>query len=114
MIGIDELSQFTGSETFYQHKMFHLSVKLTEGCHFVRSNHSAYWLFDLICSYQPQLQDEPFQVWQLTKQGEDACTIVCTDGNSNHLISQYIPFTDFPFDITIWLVGGICLLPSEY
>jgi len=113
MIGIEELSQFRGSETFYEHKMFHLSVKLTEGCFYVRSNYSAYWLFDLICSYQPQLQGEHFQVWKLSKQ-DDACTIECTDGNNNHLVSQDIEFTDFPYDITIWLVDGTCLLPSEY
>ena len=113
MFGKEELNQFKGSETFYEHKMFHLSVKLTEGCYFVRDSNSAYWLFDLICSYQPNLKDEHFQVWKLSKQ-EEEWIVVCTDGDDNHLISQNIPFTDFPYDITIWLVDGTCLLPSEY
>ena len=108
------LSQFIGSEVFHEQIMVGGGMlKLTEGCHFVRETYGAYWLFDLIGSYQFKLIDEPFQVWKLTKYKEEA-VIICEDGNSKTLVSQEIPFTDFPFDIVIWLVEGTCLLPSEY
>ena len=114
MVSKADLAQFIGSETFYEQVLIDGSkLILTEGCHFIRESYSAYWFFDLIGSYQFKLIDEPFQVWKLTKYKEEA-VIICKDGNSKTLVSQEIPFTDFPFDIVIWLVEGTCLLPSEY
>ena len=114
MVSRAELDQFIGSETFHEQQLVDGSkLLLTEGCHFVRETYSAYWLFDLIGSYQYKLLLEPFQVWKLVK-FKDECQITCEDGNGTKLLSQEISFTDFPFDITIWKVEGICLLPSEY
>ena len=114
MVSRADLDQFIGSESFYEQVMVDGStLVLTEGCHFIRETYSAYWLFDLIGSYQYKLLEEPFQVWKLVKYRYEA-VISCEDGNGNILVSQQIPFTDFPFDITIWLVEGTCLLPSEY
>ena len=114
MAGSEVLNQFIGSEVLYEQVMADSSkLLLTEGCHFVRETYGAYWLFDLIGSYQYNLSKEPFQVWKLKKYKDEAL-ITCEDGDGNQLISQEIPFTDFPFDITIWLVEGTCLLPSEY
>jgi hypothetical protein len=114
MVSRVDLDQFIGSETFHEQLMVDGNkLILTEGCHFVRETYSAYWLFDLIGSYQFKLIDEPFQVWKLVK-FKDECQITCDDGNGTRLLSQEIPFTDFPFDITIWQIEGTCLLPSEY
>ena len=114
MVSPDVLSQFKGSEVLYEHRLLDGSkLLLTEGCEFVRTTFGAYWLFDLIASYQPQLVKEPFQVWKLTKYKHEAL-IVCEDGNHNRLLSQDIPFTDFPFDIELWQIEGTCLLPGEY
>ena len=114
MIGNEVLTQFIGSETFHEQVMVDGSkLILTEGCHFIRETYSAYWLFDLIGSYQYKLLEAPFQVWKLTK-FKDEAVINCKDGDGKILVSQEIPFTDFPFDITIWFVEGTCLLPSEY
>jgi hypothetical protein len=44
---------------------------------------------------------------------KDECQITCEGGNGTKLLSQEIPFTDFPFDITIWKVEGTCLLPGD-
>lgn len=114
MVSRADLDQFIGSETFYEQVMVDSSkLLLTEGCHFIRETYSAYWLFDLIGSYQFRLIDEPMQVWKLVKYKDEA-VVSCEDGNRNILVSQQIPFTDFPFDITVWQVEGTCLLPSEY
>ena len=111
MISDEVLNQFIGSEVFHEQVMVHGSkLLLTEGCHFVRETYSAYWLFDLIGASE---YSDPFQVWKLTKY-KDGCLLTAEDGNGNIHISQEIIFTDFPFDITIWLVEGTCLLPSEY
>ena len=114
MVSKADLNQFIGSETFYEQQLIDGSkLILTEGCHFVRETCSAYWLFDLIGSFQYKLLEEPFQVWKLVKY-KDECEITCYDGDKNKLVSQHLLFTDFPFDIEIWNVGGTCLLPSEY
>jgi hypothetical protein len=114
MVSRIELNQFIGSEVFHEQLLVDGSkLILTEGCHFIRETYSAYWLFDLIGSYQFKLIDEPFQVWKLVKYKDEA-VISCEDGDGKIIASQDIPFTDFPFDITIWQVEGTCLLPSEY
>lgn len=114
MESIEILNQFRGSEVMYEHNFVDGSkFNITEGCFFVRGHFASYWLFDLIGSYQYNLLEEPFQVWKLAK-NKDEALITCEDGNGKSLVSQHIPFTDFPFDIDIWLVEGTCLLPSEY
>ena len=44
------------------------------------------------------------------------CRLVCqADSKANRLVEQQIEFTDFPLDsITIYLIGGVMLLSSEY
>ena len=114
MQSTEVLNQFIGSEVYYEQGMVDGStLVLTEGCHFVRETYSAYWLFDLIGSYQYKLLEEPIQFWRLVK-FKDEAQITCDNGEGDILASQEIPFTDFPFDITIWQIEGTCLLPSEY
>jgi len=114
MLSTEVLNQFIGSEVYYEQVMVDGSkLVLTEGCHFVRETYSAYWLFDLIGSYQYKLLEEPIQFWKLVK-FKDEAQITCDNGKGDILASQEIPFTDFPFDITIWQMEGTCLLPSEY
>lgn len=112
------LSGFHGTENYYLHRLTNgLSMQLTDGCSFIRENASngAYWLFDLILSWQYKLKMEEFQVWKLKKQENDSWIIKCEDGNGNFLAAQKIPYSDFPLDeFEVWLVGRVCLLPSEY
>ena len=114
MVNSEVLNQFRGSEIFYEQQLVDGSkLLLTEGCHFLRENFAAYWLFDLIGSYQYKLLEVPVQVWKLKKY-KDECLVTCEDGNNIPIISQQIPYTDFPFDLTIWQIEGTCLLPGEY
>ena len=112
------LHGFHGTEEYHRHSLPNgLSLQLTDGCEFVRENagEGAYWLFDIILSWQYKLHQQPFQVWQLRQLENSSWTIRCTDGNNNVLATQDIPYSDFPIDsIDIWLVDGVCLLPSEY
>jgi len=87
----------------------------TDGCQFVCEHAGAYWLFDLILSWQMQLKEHKFQVWKLIKQGDGTWFMHCSDGNGKTLAGQEIAYSDFPLDqFEVWLIDGVCLLPSEY
>lgn len=131
-----ELAGFYGSEQFYHlPAMCKEQLILTEGAHFVCQNcgggsaGTAYWLMDLIASYQgePLFQTNDFQVWTLTippASETRKARIACTDGNENVLATQEIETTDFLLDEGITLYGIrdhypdhlrlTVLLPSEY
>jgi hypothetical protein len=88
---------------------------LTDGCNFIRENAGACWLFDLILSWQVKLRKQRFQVWILEKQVDSTWFIECQDGDNHYIVGQEIAFSDFPVDkITIWVVDGVAMLPTEY
>lgn len=106
------LSMFNGTENYHQY----LNVHLTDGVKYLAEACEAYWLLDVICSYQPNLKDAGFQVWILKlDEGEDSALVTCEDGNGHALVQQFIEFTDFPLpSVKVYLIDGIILLPSEY
>jgi len=114
----ENLLSFTGTGQYHLHTLpGGLSLLLTDGCHYIRENaaEGAYWLFDLILSWQMKLKNQRFQVWKLTVREDQSASIICEDGNKNFLASQEIPYTDFPINqITIWVIDGVAILPSEY
>ena len=112
---LSNLPQFTDTENW--HKFSILSKLLaTDGAMYVAKSCGAFWLLDIIVSFQrmPKVQREPFQVYKLTvKDGKGIVTV--EDGNNNEIHSQKIPFTDFPLDeITLWVTNNVVMLPSEY
>lgn len=108
----DHLKGFTGTDNYYEHL---LGMVYTDGIQALCEQFECYWLLDLICSYQPQLRKEDFQVWSLGVNDDDSATVICTDGNNNILKTQEIPFTDFKAkEATIWVEGRTILLPSEH
>ena len=111
------LAGFIGTFKYHIHQLFKLSINLTDGCDYVRREARAYWLFDAILSHQltSTVNKQPFQVWRLKKQEDDTWSLICEDGNKNILATQRIEFSDFLIDeITIWLVNGVAMLPTEY
>jgi len=106
-----DLNQFTGTERYYRHWL--KGIVYTDGVKFVAESVGAYWLVDLIASYQP-LKVE-FQVWTLRQEGDHWC-VECTDGNYLPVLKQDLPFTDFPEDLMpfeMWYQNGVIFLPSE-
>lgn len=104
-----------GSENFYQNKFS--PIIYTDGVKDMAETCGAYWLIDLVISHQHSktVRLEPFQVWQLKRQKDDAFLIVASDGNERQIASQQIPYSDFKYDIaTLWLVNGCLMLPNEY
>lgn len=112
---MNELPYFSGTIQMWEHRTPFGRLTLTDGCNYVRQKAESRWLFDLIQSYQPQLRGEEFQTWTLERVSDMKFMVTCTDGNDRTLVTQSIQFSDFPLQsITIWLVDGVCLLPSEY
>ena len=111
------LNVFAGTFKYHIHRLGKLSINLTDGCDYVRNKAQAYWLFDAILSFQlkSQIREELFQVWKLQKQPDDTWQLLCEDGNKNILVQQRIKYSDFLVpEITIWLVDGVAMLPTEY
>lgn len=111
---LSDLNYFTGTESY--HRLTALAKFVcTDGVKYVADNAGAYWLIDAIASYQPQLSGEDFQFWKLVVTGTKA-VLTCTDGNNETpLISQNIPYTDFPAPcIEFYLTDNVLMLLSEY
>lgn len=123
----ESLNGYFGGEQIYVNPSTNL--KYTEGVRAIANNAESYWFLDIIASYQNKLKKEGFQVWKLEReylytivndvrfvtQRKNCFNVVCEDGNDNVLIKQYIPFSDFPFDIyTVWYIDDLVLLPVEY
>ena len=111
------LPYFTGTE---QYHAYTFGLKLTDGAKYLADKAQAYWLMDIIASYQPQCQKnemlQHFQLWTLTVNEDKSATVICQeDSGRTPSIKQDIPYTDFPLnEIKLYCIDNIILLPSEY
>ncbi len=113
------IGQFTGSQTLTEH--WTRKVKYTEGVEYLAESAGAYWLIDVVASYQghtPALKRcDGFQVWVLDVDLENATGVVTCipDTDCPPVVTQAIEYTDFPLaSIKLWLVGDVLMLPTEY
>ena len=115
-----DLTQFCGSSEFFQH--WSKRLVYTEGIQHMAEQGGAYWLIDAVASYQsdkritsrPDLAD--FQLWELAV-AEDRTATLTIRGDSGQpaVITQEIPFSDFPLkQIKFYVCNGTLMLPSEY
>ena len=120
------LKQFSGSEGLHHTWMSKMmGINYTDGAQYVFQNGGdmgAYWLLDIILSYQPklrkQLSIQDLQVWKAVKDG-DQIIITCEDGDGDIFITQkgrYDLFDNSPGveKITLWLMNNVIYLPSEH
>ena len=104
-----DLEQFTGTEHYYRHVF---GITYTDGVKYMAEVAGAYWLLDAVASYA---RKEPFQVWKLMKQEAGWVLTMQEDSDEPFLVTQVIEFSDFPMDeVTLWLIDGVLILPSEY
>ena len=110
------LKGFIGTQQYWPHQFpGSKTLRLTDGCRFVREEAEATWLFNAIASLQSdeRIQPHPFQMWQL-KKWEDRWVLEFRREDGEHVLSK-ISNSDFPLDhIELWVLDGIALLPSEY
>ena len=109
----EDLSQFTGTEHWYKHMC---RTTYTDGIKYLADEANAYWLLDIVASYQPKHKDKPFQIWKLTvNKDKTAVVTMKEDSNKPVLVEQKIEYTDFPLDeIEFYCIDGVMLLKSEY
>jgi hypothetical protein len=112
------LRQFYGGGQQFYRPMFP-RFKYTEGVMYLQKSAKAFWLVDeiLIRQMQQKVKAERFQVWTLKVQKDRSAKLEATDGNHNKIFraGTTIPWTDFPLEsITLWMVDGVLMLPSEY
>jgi hypothetical protein len=121
-----DLNRFTGTEAYYRWSALYPNFVLTDGAKYVAEEGKAYWLMDVIASWQaePKVNKERFQVWILTVDDGARAEVVAEDGNGHVLALQMIGYTDFPLQ-QIKLYASyrgwhqddrymVILLPSEY
>ncbi len=102
-------SNSIGTENWYKHwsKRGHY----TDGVKIVADTAGAHWLIDAIFSYG---RDEPFQLWLLSVKDTQARLTMQEDSGLEALVTQDIPFTDFPEGIwKFYLENGVLMLPGE-
>ena len=138
----NDLSMFTGTENWTRHQFG--ALLFTDGINYLRNKDEngvvdCFWLVDAIASHQSDALDKKcdgFQSWSLTAAPTKAmpkrALLECrVDSGRPAIISQEIPYTDFPFDqirgepLQLWvegvgrppakgISGRVLLLPSEH
>lgn len=118
MLTENDLAGFSGTENYYHH--WARNIIYTDGVKFMADEGGGHWLVDIIASYQTEsaicnnerLQD--FQLWELKKIGKGGVVTCREDSGIAPTITQELETADFPFDIKLYVEGGVLLLPSEH
>ena len=108
----DQFKNFYGTENYYKH----WKGVFTDGIKEMAEQFKAYLLIDVVFSYQDKkISLIPFQIWEITSTGDKATVEMKEDTDQPVLVSQKIPFTDFPGGIfKMYLIDNVLMLPSEY
>jgi hypothetical protein len=119
------LEQFYVTEDYHQWSALYPKFVLTDGAKFLAENAGAFWLMDIIGSWQmdKNVKQEEFQVWRLWRTDVGGCVVTCDDGNDNIVALQRVEYTDFPLsEMKLYAAAGaledgtpvlVIMLPSE-
>jgi hypothetical protein len=109
------ISQATGTSQYHRFSMFSGFPLITDGVLALAESAGCFWLLDIIGSYQSdKALDKNFQVWKLEVNPDNSADVYGYN-DTTLIITQKIPYTDFPLDeIKLYLIDGVILLPSEY
>ena len=83
--------------------------------HYLQSK-NAFTIVDQIIELQknPQVFNEDFQVWKITKIDEITFSMELQDGNLNIILLHYFQSASIEiFELTVWLENSTLYLPSE-
>lgn len=107
----DQLREYQCTENYYRYG----TILITDGVLAFAKLFEAFWVLDIISSYQRDMKGEEFQVWKLTKNEDNSALVTCSDGNDRQVKRQRIEWTDFSAtEATVWVEFGTALLPSEH
>ncbi len=106
-----------GSESLRRFSLL-TSLHITDGVAGLAEHGGAYWLLDVIASYQrscmkdPMLQD--FQIWTLQRVKGNKFRVICERDTDDVAIRQTIPYSDFPLDsVKLYVENDVICLPGE-
>lgn len=119
-----------GTEKYYKHW---LGFRYTDGMHAIAET-GAYWLIDLIGSYQRACSGADFQCWTLVnkncpnkaeiqnslptlfkKNSTAEAIVLCTDGNGHIMHKQILRMCSIPNDkVRMYLIDRVLMLRGEY
>jgi hypothetical protein len=110
------LQNFTGTTEYHRHWS---GMRFTDGVRFLAEEAKAYWLLDLIASWQRDaLEDRwlfEFQLWEVFVRPARTAVVVCSRDSEDEAFRQEISYTDFPLDyMKLYVERGIVLLPTEH
>jgi hypothetical protein len=115
----DNFRQFIGTEHYHIH--FSRICIFTEGVKSLAEEYQAYWLIDVIASYQitERIKSIPFQIWTILSADGKGVIEMRQDADQPVLVRQKIPFTDFPEGyLQLYCIDDgtyrVLMLPSEY
>lgn len=111
------LAHATGTDQYHLISVIPNAPVATDGVIALANAADCFWLLDAIISYcnEPKVKKSDFQVWKLSVNLEKSTGVLNGYDDDELIVTQEIPFTDFPLEeITIWVVNNIMLLPSEY
>ena len=115
----------TGSEAFHRHWTGKLVY--TDGVRFMAEECGAWWLVDLIASWQikARVRAEPFQLWLLSAPASESGPWVAscwtdTPGEGRRVARQTMEYSDFPEELAPFRLyaeqsgaGLVLMLPEE-
>jgi hypothetical protein len=118
------IRQFTGTEG-YTRTTLSRNLVLTDGWLYLAEKAGAYWLADVVSSWQPRCLKDPglrdFQLWQIKVNDNNSCVVSVLRDTDDPVFRQKIPFTDFPLKSFEWYVipdfglkASVMMLKSEY
>ena len=113
---LDIINHAHGSDAYHKYSPIPGYPVVTDGVIKLAEDAGCYWLLDAIGSYQTDKRLDPyFQVWVLEVNREKSSGIVCGFNDTELIVSQEIPYTDFPLnELKLFLMDGVILLPTEH
>jgi hypothetical protein len=114
---IKEVQDYTigcnGTNEYHLYNTFLKSVYLTDGVKLVAENLEAYWMIDLILSYQTKNFREKnhevgnfIQYWFIKVNNDDTADVWMEFHKGEEIIEQKIPRTDFPVKEFNWVYNS--------
>ena len=110
------INQACGSVQFHKYSHIPVFPVITDGVLALAEAAECFWLLDVIGSHQINRKlDKAFQVWALECDKEGDGATVKGFNDDVLIVTQYIPYTDFPLDdLKLFLCDGVLMIPSEY
>ena len=113
---MDIINQATATERYHRFSSIPGFPVITDGVLALAEAAGCFWFLSLIASYQHDKRlCREFQVWKLEVDLEKETAVVRGCNDTDVIVEQVIPYTDFPLEsCKVYLAEGVVLLPGEW